>query len=665
MKTTHILFSIFLFVITLNVFSQQNELTGAQICSQNKTAMFSKLPWGWDSPNSPLHSYDVQNYQISVDMRNCFLSPYPKSYTGNVIVKFVVDTALSSITMDAANLSLQITSVGMSGISFTQTNDILTITLNRTYNIGETVFVQIFFNHLNVTDNAFYAANGSVFTDCEPLGTHFWLPCWDLPSDKATTDITIKGPASARIGSNGRLADSTVTGDTIYYHWISRDPVSTYLITINGKVNFNDDIMYWHKLSNPADSIQARFYYNNGDNPAPVKAVLIDMTNYYSTLFGDYPFEKIGMVSIPSSISPWCGGMENQSLINYFCSTTWSVGLTSHEYAHQWFGDMITCGTWGDIWLNESFATYCEALWIEHTSGYSSYKTRINSDASYYLSHNPGYPIYNPPQSQWFNQALTYDKGACVLHMLRYTLGDTVFFAALKAYASDTANFKYKPAVTDDFTAKVSQIAGQDISWFVNEWVKQPNHPVYANTYSFNQVGSNWVVNFIANQTQSNTPFHQMPIVVRISFASGPDTNVRVMNNVNNQSFFWTFANQPTALVFDPNNDIVLKTATTAIGIQKITEQAYVYALTQNYPNPFNPNTLINFQVPEKANVTIKVFNAIGQMVSLLVNQEMLPGSYKVNFDGKNFPSGIYFYEMSAVGERTNYSAVKKMLLVK
>ena len=121
----------------------------------------------------------------------------------------------------------------------------------------------------------------------------------------------------------------------------------------------------------------------------------------------------------------------------------------------------------------------------------------------------------------------------------------------------------------------------------------------------------------------------------------------------------------PTALAFDPNNDIVLKTATTTLGITKQTEQAYTYSLSQNYPNPFNPNTLINFQVPEKANVTIKVYNAIGQMVSLLVNQEMLPGSYKVNFDGKNFPSGIYFYEMSAVGEKTNYSAVKKMLLVK
>ncbi len=665
MNTKTILFLTLLCIFTFNVFSQQNEITGAQMCSEKKMNSHLILPWVWDSPNSPLHSYDVQNYQIFVDLRNCFLSPYPKSYSGNVIVKFVVDTALSSIQLNAVNSSLTITSVGMNGVSFTQVSNILTVTLNRTYNIGETAFVQIFFNHANVQDVAFYAANGSVFTDCEPLGTQYWLPCWDLPSDKATTDITIKGPAAARIGSNGKLNDSTVTGDTIYYHWISRDPVSTYLITINGKINFNDDVMYWHKLSNPADSIPIRFYYNSGDNPTPVKNVIIDMTNYYSTLFGDYPFEKIGMVSIPSSISPWCGGMENQTLINFFCSSTWSVSLASHEYAHQWFGDMITCGTWGDIWLNESFATYCEALWLEHTSGYASYKSRINSDASYYLSHNPGIAIYNPPQNQWFNQALVYDKGACVLHMLRYTLGDSTFFAAIKAYATDTASFKYKPAITDDFTTKISQVTGQDLSWFVNEWVKQANHPAYTNVYSITPSGSNWVLNFVATQTLATTPFHQMPIVINVSFASGPDSSIRVMNNANNQSFFWTFNRQPTTVVFDPNNDIVLKTASTTIGITKTTEQAYSYSLAQNYPNPFNPSTVINFDLPEKANVTLKVYNAIGQLVSTLINESMLEGSYKVTFDGKNLPSGIYFYEMNAVGGKTNYSSVKKMLLIK
>ena len=112
-----------------------------------------------------------------------------------------------------------------------------------------------------------------------------------------------------------------------------------------------------------------------------------------------------------------------------------------------------------------------------------------HTNATGYLSSNPGWPIYNPswinttpPNGTLFNTAITYYKGACVLHMLRYTIGDSLFFAAFKAYATDTVNFKLKNAVTDDFTTKISAVAGQDLTWFIDEWVKQPNHPTYQNT---------------------------------------------------------------------------------------------------------------------------------------------------------------------------------------
>jgi len=236
----------------------------------------------------------------------------------------------------------------------------------------------------------------------------------------------------------------------------------------------------------------------------------------------------------------------------------------------MWFGDMITCATWADIWINEGFATYCEALYIEHTTGYSAYKSEINSDASYYLSYNPGWAISvpswettTPDVNTLFNFAITYEKGACILHMLRYVLGDTVFFNALHTYGTDTTNFKYKTARIQDFNAMWNTYTGQNLDWFFNEWIYQPNHPVYENTYNITNVGGGqWRVKFYANQTQSNTPFHIMPITLKISFTTGSDTTIRVMNDVNNQLFVCDFFRQPTALVFDPNNDIVLKTAT-------------------------------------------------------------------------------------------------------
>lgn len=666
-----------IFLTTSLIYSQITFQKGSEMCSHRKMNSPSVLDLG-DSPNTPRHTFDVLDYKIDLDIRACFISPYPKSFYGYVKVKFRVDTALSQITLNAVNTSMVINTVSLAGVSFTHTNNILTITLNRTYLAGEIAEVQIYYQHLNVSDNAFYAGSGGVFTDAEPEGARKWFPCWDKPSDKATIDMIVKVPGNVKIGSNGRLQDSLMTGDTIYYHWVSRDPVSTYLVVLTGKVNYNLNIVYWRKLSNPADSIPIRFYFNAGENPTSMQNIIGDMTTYYSQRFGEHGFEKNGFTTAPAPGFTW-GGMENQTL-STLCAGCWQAGLISHEYAHQWFGDMITCGTWADIWLNEGFATYSEALWLEHTSGYASYKSDINGAASSYLSGNPGWPIYNP---QWaiitpnnndlFNYAITYAKGASVLHMLRYVLQDTtVFFNCLRGYALDTANFRYKNSVTDDFAAKISSIAGQDLTWFIDEWVKQPNHPVYANIYQFINIGGgNWSVGFQARQTQVNTPFHKMPLTVRITFASGPDTTFRVMNDQNDQIYFWQFNRQPLTFAFDPNNDIVLKQGTTSAGIVGITahneEVPGVFALRQNYPNPFNPVTSIRFDVPKRAKVEIVVYDVTGRLVSTVFNGVSDPGKYTAVFDGTEISSGVYYYEITATELKTGkiFRDVKKMIMVK
>ena len=176
----------------------------------------------------------------------------------------------------------------MSGtpLTYSQVSDILTINLDRPYNVGEIVNIKINYRHLNVTDASFYnsGSTGYVFTDAEPEGARGWFPCWDRPSDKATVDLTAKVPLSlsVRLGSNGRLNDSTITGDSLFYHWISRDPVSTYLTVMTSKVGYIVDMLYWHKLSNPNDSIPLRFYSPSGVSNAVVKNVMLDMITFYS-----------------------------------------------------------------------------------------------------------------------------------------------------------------------------------------------------------------------------------------------------------------------------------------------------------------------------------------------------------------------------------------------
>jgi len=286
------------------------------------------------------------------------------------------------------------------------------------------------------------------------------------------------------------------------------------------------------------------------------------------------------------------------------------------------------------------------------------------------MAQNPGWPIYNPDwaintpsTSILFNGAITYDKGACVLHMLRYTIGDSLFFASFKAYATDTANFRLKNAVTVDFFDKFSAVSGQNLNWFRDEWVMQPNHPVYRNSYNVTDLGNgSWGLTFVTNQVQTNTVFHKMPIVIKVSFAGNTDTSIRVMNDTNHQAYNFTFNAQPVTVAFDPNNDIVLKTATMVIGIRNIsTNVPKKYAVYQNYPNPFNPVTKFNFDIPIKSSVRIRIYDITGRVVTTLVNQELQPGSYETSWDAANYSSGIYFYSVEA----NDYHKTMKMVLVK
>jgi aminopeptidase N len=661
------------FLVLLNLsYSQDEGKKGSEVCSMKRTKITHLENFFQDSPNTPRHSYDVLNYKLNFDLYACYFSPYPKNFNASNIMTFRVDSTLNNIKLNANNTSLVIDSIRlMSGtnLTYTHVSNIVTVNLDRTYNVGEIVNIKINYRHNNVTDASFYnsGSTGYIFTDAEPEGARGWFPCWDRPSDKATVDLTAKVPLSVRLGSNGRLNDSTVTGDSIYYHWISRDPVSTYLIVMTSKVGYTINIVYWHPPSHPLDSIPLRLYSPTTANSSSIAAILPTATTYMSAAYGEMPFEKNGFCYVPNSAGFTWGGMENQTLTTI---NSWSENTTIHEYAHQWFGDMITCASWSNIWLNEGFATWSESYWVERTGGYTAYKNMINTDASSYMSGNPGWAISvpswdvtTPNANTLFNFAITYCKGSCVLHLLRYTLGDSLFFAGIKAYATDTANFKLKNATIPEFFGKMSTVTGQDLTWFYNAWIYQPNHPVYQNNYYFTNLGGGmYKVNFLAKQTQTNAGFFPIPIMIKMSFASGPDTTVKVMNNVNNQMFSFTFNRQPTSVVFDPNNEIVIKSASLIMGADENSNLVpEKFELLQNYPNPFNPVTNIGYDIPKSTNVKITVFDVSGKEVSVVVNEFKQAGRYSTSFNSLKLASGVYFYKIQA----GDFTAVKKMTLIK
>jgi aminopeptidase N len=660
------------FAFTINASFAQS--SGSERCAEGKIQGGALNSYSFAiTPHNP---FNILNYKLELDLYENFISPYPKSYIATAVVTFRVDTALNSIVLDAVNSSLQIDSVGLAGVSFTHTSDSLIIELDNTYNPDDTVDVKIYYQHLDVYDYAFYAAYGFVFTTTAPEGSRKWFPCVDHPSDKATLDIKTKVPATVKLGSNGRLEDSIKVADTIYYNWISRDPIATYLMVISGKVNYNLDIIYWQNPYVMNDSIPVRFYWNQGENEANlnnIKTKIIPMMTHFSELFGVYPFEKNGFATLSSQF-PWAG-MEHQTLIS-LCPNCWDELLVAHEFAHQWFGDLISPATWADVWLNEGFASYCEPLWYEYTDGYASYKQEVYNQAVYYLNHNPGWPIYNP---EWavttphintlYHYGIIYMKGSAVLHMLRYTLGDSLFFEVMISYADDE-ELKYKIAKTSDFISKVNEVTGEDYNWFFDQWIYGPNHPQYENLYEISFTSPGWAVEFTANQIQTNADFFKMPIELKIEFSDGSDTLLTAMNDVNNQSFTFNFTREPVSLQFDPDNNIVLKIASTnPISVETVETLPDEFNLYQNYPNPFNPLTKIEYSIPEKSRVSLVIYNPVGEELVTLINEIKERGRYEEMWNASSFASGIYYYQLQAgdpsAGSGQGFVGTKKMILLK
>jgi aminopeptidase N len=652
--------------VVFGAFSQSGTtMKGSQLCSQRKSQMghLPKLP---GNPTSgPLHTFNALKYTIELDLYDCFFAPYPHDFEGSVIIEFEVDSTLNEIVLDANSTSLVINSVNLAGTTFTHDDDLLTIQLDQTYNPGDIVEVGIDYYHNDVADYAFYAQGGFIFTDCEPEGARKWFPCWDKPSDKAKLDLTAKVPTDVKLGSNGVLADSTVVADSLWYHWVSDYNIATYIMVMSARTNWNLDIVYWHKLSNPNDSIPIRFYFNPGENPDAIEEMILPMCDWYSEYYCEHPFDKNGFATLNSEFS-W-GGMENQTLTS-LCPGCWSESLVAHEFAHQWFGDMISPGTWADIWLNEGFATWSEAFWYESYAGYEAYKDDIDGNAAYYLNNNPGWAISEPDwaintpsNNVLFNYAITYTKASTILHMLRYVLDDDLFFEVLTTYASDP-EFQYESAVIPDFMAVVNEVTGEDYDWFFEQWLYEPNHLVYNNTYNFEDLGDGtWRVNFYTEQIQSDPEFFKMPMDIQIRFADYSDTIVSVMNDANYQFFSWEFPIQPVYFKFDPNNDIVIKQGSTLLGTPEKQPYAQSIHLFQNHPNPASGETTIGYALDQPTTIHLALYSMMGHQVAILDQGAKNSGKHEITLNSSDFAPGVYHYVLRANDEQQ----IKKLIITK
>jgi len=511
------------------------------------------------------HTFDVLHYKLELNFHDNYSSPYLHSYNGIETITVLADSLLSCIKLNAIDSFLTVDSVKLAGTSFIHQNDTLTVLLDSTYNPGDTIDVKIYYRHNDVIDYAFYTGNGFVYTDCSPEKARSWFPCWDKTFDKATFEVFVDAEKDVELCSNGALVDSLTTNDTLRYHWKSANPVATFIMAILSNQNYNVSEIYWKKPSNNNDSIPVIFYYNNGEDISPLKDVMLEMTDYFSSIYGEYPFQKIAWATLDSQF-PWAG-MENQTIISLYAKGWADKTTTTHEFAHHWFGDLITPATWSDIFLKEGFAQYSVFLWNEHLGGESGYNTAMNNVLGDYFYFNPvpAWPISDsswatttPPSTILFDYGITYCKSPFVLHMLRNIVGDSIFFAIIKDYATDP-NLMFKAATINDFCNKVSAHYSADLSWFFNEWLKQPNHPNYSNHYNVEDSSGTWKVQITTEQIQTNAPFFKMPLEWEIDFSDFTDTIVHVMNDQNNQTYTYYFSKEPISIIFDPKSKVLPK----------------------------------------------------------------------------------------------------------
>jgi aminopeptidase N len=309
-------------------------------------------------------------------------------------------------------------------------------------------------------------ANGA-YVVSEPAGAASWYPVNDHPCDKATYTFRVTVPKPYSVAANGLLQDTHDNGPTTTYTWATRDPLASYLVTV--------DIGDFVQQTEPGpDGVLIRnvFPRDLAAQATRTFAPTADIIAYFSSRFGPYPFEAYGVVVVDADLGY---ALETQTLSLFGRDAVTGGGAGSevpHELAHQWFGDSVSVKSWKDIWLNEGFATYAEALWIEHTQGAAALDAHMRgmyrSVASSRLA-----PPGSPPPTNLFNSSV-YLRGALTLHALRKTVGDDPFFRILQTYA---ARYRYGNASTAEFRAVAEAVSGQDLHALFQAWLYDPTMP--------------------------------------------------------------------------------------------------------------------------------------------------------------------------------------------
>ncbi len=591
-------------------------------------------------------SQNYSDYDLVYQRMEWQINPNVKYIKGSVTSYFTSQVEdLAEIEFDLNDSTMTVDSVFQHNqkIDFTLSEKKLRIKLNQPLQAWDIDSISVYYqgepepkiNGFGAFTKSEHAGTPTIFTLSEPYGALEWWPCKQSLMDKIDSiDIIVTSPEIYRTASNGVLVSDKVENGVRQMHWKHRHPIATYLVAIavTNYAVYSD----WVDLEDGRKIEILNYVYPENLDTAKVRTpVTVEFIELYNQIIGEYPFvnEKYGHAQFG-----WGGGMEHQTMSFMF---NFNYDLIAHELAHQWFGDYITCGSWHDIWLNEGFATYLTGLVYENLQdGYwwPTWKT-ANLNRIISLTGGSVYVKDTTKVGDIFSGRLSYSKGAYLLHMLRWVLGDDNFFKGMKSYFNDP-KLANGFARTNDFVRNM-EIAGDTIlTEFFNDWYYGEGFPVYSAEFTPVDDG---ILKITLSQTSSHpsVEFFEMSVPVRVyDFGKTDSMDFQLVQTKNNQEFFVKVNFKVAGLKIDPDYWLVSKTSL-IVGIEPELKKNKVAV----FPNPFTQSFSVKLPADEQM-VSLQLFNIEGQLLKQYHEN-------KTDFNWPDLPKGMYILNVKT--SKSNY----------
>jgi aminopeptidase N len=517
---------------------------------------------------APIDSPDYRKYapDRDVDITHLALDVTPdfkaRTVTGKALLKFKVNARpVQELHLDGVNLAVKSVNSTEAVRAWQATENALIVTFSNPVAAGKQFEVTIEYSaepqaglYFRTPEMGYKEGDTHLFSQGEEIEARNWYPCIDSPNMKFTSEITCHVPDGMTVISNGRLLsqDNDANGLTSF-HWSQEKPHANYLISLVAG--------YFKKLEEKHKNVPLAFYTppSEFDEAKNSFADTKDIMAFFEEEIGvPYPWDKYDQVCVNDFVA---GGMENTSCTTLTDSTLHSAAtenirssesLISHEMAHQWFGDLVTCKDWSHIWLNEGFATFYETLYDGHKNGrdsmlYELYGrmtqiTGIPNDTNAIVRRN-----YDEPREMFGYQA--YPKGSWVLHSLRSQLGEDMYRRCIKTYLE---RHRYGSVITDDLRKVMEELTGRSFDQFFDQWVYHAHHPELDVTYSWDDTASLAKLTIRQSQKVSeNVLLFNLPVTIRFKGKFGTiDKSIQVREK--EEDFYFPLDSAPEIVRIDP-----------------------------------------------------------------------------------------------------------------